>query len=153
MVLVVLSVHLFINIPSLLAQVAETIKAVGFKDQLDSMKGPRPAISPEMAAVRDADRLDAIGAVGIGRAFAFGGAKNRPLHDPNVSPQLNMTKAEYMAQKDNPLANPTINHFDEKLFLLKDLMCTDEGRAIAQKRHEYMVGFVQRFKDEWEGYC
>lgn len=134
-------------------QVAQTIKGVGFKDQLDSMKGSRPAISPELAAVRDADRLDAIGAVGIGRAFAFGGNKSRPLHDPNLPPQLNMTKAEYMAQKDNPQANPTINHFYEKLFLLKDLMCTEEGRAIALKRHEFMADFVNRFKEEWEGRC
>lgn len=100
----------------------------------------------ELDIVQDADRLDAMGAMGIARAFNYGGFKNRALYDPTISPNLNMTKEEYK----NSTA-PTLNHFYEKLFGLKDLMNTETGRVLAQERHDYMLEFVKRFKDEFDG--
>lgn len=114
-----------------------------------SFKGGKEAItfsSPELAVVQDADRLDALGATGIARAFNYGGYKNRPLFDPAIKPNLQMTKAEYKAGN-----NPTINHFYEKLLLLKDRMNTPMGKALAEERHTYMLAFLDRFYREWEG--
>lgn len=102
--------------------------------------------SPELAVIQDADRLDAIGAIGIARCFNYGGFKNRPLYNPEFEPNLNQTKEEY---KNN--SAPTINHFYEKLLLLKDLMNTKTGKKIAKERHQYMLTFLQQFYDEWEG--
>lgn len=102
--------------------------------------------STELDVVQDADRIDALGAVGIARAFNYGGYKNRSLYDPAIPPNLNMTKEQYK----NSTA-PTINHFYEKLLLLKDLMNTDTGRKIAQERHDFMVTFLNQFYREWEG--
>lgn len=101
--------------------------------------------SLELSIVQDADRLDALGAIGVARTFSYGGYKKRELYNPELEPNLNMTKVEY---KNN--ISPTINHFYEKLFLLKDSMNTQKGREIAKARHDYMVNFVERFKDEWE---
>lgn len=102
--------------------------------------------SKELEIVQDADRLDAIGAIGIARAFNYGGFKNRVIHNPDILPVFNMSKEEYKSSQ-----SPTINHFHEKLLLLKDKMNTPTGRQIAKERHLYMEGFLAQFYAEWEG--
>lgn len=102
--------------------------------------------STELDIVQDADRLDALGAIGIARTFNYGGFKNRTLYDPAVLPQLQMDKEQYKATQ-----SPTLNHFYEKLLLLKDRMNTPTGKTIAQGRHDYMEGFLAQFYAEWEG--
>ncbi len=102
--------------------------------------------SKELEIVQDADRLDAIGAIGIARAFNYGGFKNRPLYNPNIQPKLNLSKEEYKNSEA-----PTLNHFYEKLLLLKDKMNTETGKKIAQKRHDFMVTFLSQFYAEWDG--
>ena len=102
--------------------------------------------SLELDVIQDADRLDAIGAIGIARTFNYGGFKNRELFNPDIPPNLEMTKEEYK----NSTA-PTINHFYEKLFLLKDRMNTEPGKKMATERHKFMEEYLKQFYKEWEG--
>jgi len=102
--------------------------------------------SKELEIVQDADRLDAIGAIGIARTFNYGGFKNRALYNPSIAPNLNMSKEEYKNSN-----SPTLNHFYEKLLLLKDKMNTETGKKIAEARHQYMENFLSQFYAEWEG--
>jgi len=124
-------------------QVQNIILHMSFKATLDGAPKFR---SPELELVQDADRLDAIGAIGIARAFHYGGFKNRELYNPSVAPSLNQSKDEYK----NSTA-PTINHFYEKLLLLKDLMNTGTAKKIAEQRHRYMESFLEQFILEWDG--
>lgn len=114
-----------------------------------SFKGGNQAqtyFSKELAVVQDADRLDAIGAIGIARTFNYGGFKNRALYDPEIQPNLHLSKEEYKKS-----TAPTVNHFYEKLLRLKELMHTETARAFAAERHQFMELFLSRFYAEWEG--
>ena len=102
--------------------------------------------STELDVVQDADRLDALGAIGIARTFNYGGFKGRALYDPEIEPNLHMTKEEYKASNA-----PTINHFYEKLLLLKNRMNTETGKHIAADRHIFMEKFLKQFYAEWNG--
>ncbi len=102
--------------------------------------------SIELDIVQDADRLDAIGAIGIARTFNYGGFKNRKLFDPSIKPDTNMTKQEYKRS-----TAPTINHFYEKLLLLSEKMNTKTGKIIAKKRHQFMKQYLDQFYAEWDG--
>ncbi len=118
------------------------IENISFKggNQLQKFK------SLELDVVQDADRLDAIGAVGIARAFNYGGFKNRALYDPAIEPELNMTKEEYKVS-----TAPTINHFYEKLLLLKNRINTETGKKMAEQRHQFMELYLKQFYNEWNG--
>jgi uncharacterized protein len=114
-----------------------------------SFKGARveqPPLLLEGQVVQDADRLDAMGAIGIARAFAYGGAKGRTIYDPVVKPTEHQTAEAFLKSQGT-----TINHFYEKLLLLKDRMNTASGRTIATERHQFMEEYLQRFYAEWEG--
>ncbi len=127
---------------SIIDHVIEIINNISYKGG----KEKRTFLSLELDVVQDADRLDAIGAIGISRAFNYGGFKNRKIYDPSISPDLEMTKEEYKSS-----TAPTINHFYEKLLLLKDRMNTETGKKIAAQRHDYMVRFLEQFYAEWNG--
>ena len=104
-----------------------------------------PVSSVEAAVVQDADRLDAIGAIGIARTFAYGGHKNRLIYDPQVSPVMHSDFQDYKKS-----TAPTLNHFYEKMFLLKDRMNTETGKIIADGRHQFMENYLNQFYEEWE---
>ena len=126
----------------IIEQVVKIIENVSFKGG----KASRNFSSIELDIVQDADRLDALGAIGIARTFNYGGFKGRALYDPQIPPNLNMTKEEYKAS-----TAPTINHFYEKLLLLKDRMNTRTGREMAEERHRFMEVFLDQFYLEWKG--
>jgi uncharacterized protein len=116
------------------------IKNISFKNRAEAPEN----LPVELKIVQDADRIDAIGAIGVARTFNFGGFKNNLMYDPEIKPNLNMSKEEY--KKSN---GTTINHFYEKLLLLKDLMNTRKGREIAAERHSFMLQFLDQFYKEW----
>lgn len=123
-----------------------TINRVIFLTENVSFSSENKIINKELEILQDADRLDAIGAIGIARAFSYGGFKQRPFFDPEEKPKLNLTKQEYKKHKST-----TINHFYEKLLTLKDGMHTQTGKKIAEQRHAFMLEFLQKFTLEWEG--
>lgn len=121
-------------------QILFIIKNISFKN-----RGEIPDFLPiELQIVQDADRIDAIGAIGIARTFNYGGFKNNLMYHPEIQPKLNMTKEEYKKS-----TGTTINHFYEKLLLLKDLMNTDTGKKLAEERHDFMLNFLDQFSREW----
>ena len=126
----------------LIDHVDKIIRNISFKQTLETDKPT--FFSNELAVIQDADRLDAIGAIGIARAFNYGGFKNRALYDPEIKPNLTQSKEAYKKS-----AAPTINHFYEKLLLLKDLMNTETGKKMAAERHEFMLRFLDQFYKEW----
>jgi len=128
--------------PQTIAHVAQIVQEISFKgakvkNKIDTIEGQ---------VVQDADRLDALGAIGIARTFAYGGSKGRQIYNPRVKPVLHKAAKSYFKS-----AGPTINHFHEKLLLLKDLMHTKSGKHIARQRHQFMEDFLNRFNLEVEG--
>lgn len=127
--------------PSSIEHVMEIIKTMSFKGGNRS-----PMRTLEGMVVQDADRIDAIGAIGIARTFAYSGAKGQLIHDPNLPSRTEMTQQEYRSGKST-----AINHFYEKLLLLKNLMNTDYGRKMAENRQNFMETYLSQFYSEWEG--
>jgi uncharacterized protein len=127
---------------AVIEHVQQIIRNMSFKSSFDK----KDFSSEEMKVVQDADRLDAIGAIGIARAFTYGGFKNREMFNPDIAPDFNLTKEAYK----NSTA-PTINHFYEKLLLLKDLMNTETAKKIAAERHRFMELYLKQFAAEWNG--
>lgn len=130
--------------PEVIEHVRTIVTEVSFK----GAHVETPASTLESRVVQDADRLDAIGAIGIARAFAYGGHAGRAMYDPEIPPQPHASFEDYKKS-----SGPTINHFHEKLLLLKDRMQTAAGRRIAAERHQYMLAFLERFHAEWNGKC
>jgi uncharacterized protein len=132
--------------PEIVRHIIAIIKSISFKSTLSSEEGKssKKFQSPELDIIQDADRLDAIGAIGIARCFNYGGFKNRPIYDPNIPANLNISKEAY--KNSNA---PSINHFYEKLLLLKDRMNTKKGREIALERHQFMEHYLEMFYKDW----
>jgi uncharacterized protein len=124
-------------------RIEEVVERVSFGKELAGDARPK---SPELMAVQDADRLDAIGALGIARAFAYGGSKGQPMHDPDLPPRRDLDHGSYRQGKST-----SVNHFHEKLLTLKGRLNTEAARAIAAERHRFMETFLERFLAEWEG--
>jgi uncharacterized protein len=125
---------------SVIAHVCEVVGGISFK----GAGVATPMATIEGQCVQDADRLDAIGAVGVARCFAFGGAKNRLIFDPEAPPELHASFEDYRKK-----SGPSINHFYEKLLLLKDRMQTDSGRVLAAERHQFLETYLTQFFAEW----
>lgn len=123
--------------------VVKIIENISYKSSLDPNNS---FTSKELQVVQDADRLDAIGAIGIARAFNYGGYKNREIYNPEIAPNLHMSKEEYKKSQA-----PSINHFYEKLLLLKDKMNTESGKKLAENRHQFMMDYLEQFYKEWNG--
>lgn len=126
----------------IIEHVINIIRHISFKSNIEKQAWT----SPELAVVQDADRLDALGAIGIARVFTYGGFKNRTLHDPAIEPNLSLDKEAYKNHQGT-----TINHFHEKLLKLKDLMNTEAGKRLARERHAYMEAYLEQFLAEWDG--
>jgi len=130
----------------IIQHITRIINHISFKNSFT--KTGEKFTSKELEVLQDADRLDAIGAIGIARCFNYGGFKNRSfLYNPEIAPNLTMTKEEYKNS-----SAPTINHFYEKLLLIRDQMNTVTGKRIAEERHAYMEGFLKQFYEEWNGF-
>jgi uncharacterized protein len=129
---------------SIIQHIENIIKNISYKNSLGSNSVKFQ--TKELDVIQDADRLDAIGAIGIARAFNYGGFKNRILYNPEIKPNLNLSKEEYKKS-----TSPTINHFYEKLLLLQDKMNTKTGRKIAAKRHKFMEQYLEQFYKECKG--
>ncbi|KAJ3690174.1 hypothetical protein LUZ61_019338 [Rhynchospora tenuis] len=127
-------------------KILSIIKGMGFKNEVSQTASVK--FSTEFGVVQDADRLDAIGAIGIARCFTYGGSVNQILHEPSIPPRQSLSKDKYMNKNEKQTA---VNHFYEKLFKLKDLMKTDAGKRRAEKRHNFMQDFLREFYEEWEG--
>lgn len=126
----------------IIEQVVLIIRHMSFKNSFEKSVFD----SPELRIVQDADRLDAMGAIGIARTFSYGGFKCRPMYDPDIKPNLQHTKESYKNS-----TSPTINHFYEKLLLLKNSMNTNTGKALAVERHQFMLDYLEQFFAEWRG--
>ncbi len=134
-------------------QILYIVNNLSFKNELmaadkNCNEQPPDQWKQALAIVQDADRLDAIGAIGVGRCMAFSGAKGRALYDPEIKPRDQLSKEEYMNKSSSD--DTAINHFYEKLFKLKDLMRTKTGREMAESRHRFMQQYVDQFLAEWE---
>ncbi|MDF9800772.1 uncharacterized protein OKW21_006035 [Catalinimonas alkaloidigena] len=127
---------------AIITQVENIIANISFKGG----RAPQQFKSPELDVIQDADRLDAMGAIGIARTFNYGGYKNREIYNPEIKPNFTMTREEYKQSKA-----PTINHFYEKLLLLKERMNTSTGKKMAEHRHQFMEAFLEEFYQEWNG--
>jgi uncharacterized protein len=127
---------------AIIRHVENIIRNISFRGTLEK----KSFTSPELSVVQDADRLDGMGAIGIARTFTYGGHKGRAIYDPTIPHDPHMTKEDY-----KHLNRPALNHFYEKMLLLKDLMNTETGRTMAQNRHEYMEQYLAQFYAEWEG--
>lgn len=127
---------------SVIQHIDNIIRNISFKGGKEAQKFK----SIELDIVQDADRLDALGAIGIARTFNYGGFKNRELYNPDIKPNLQMTKEEYKNS-----SAPTLNHFYEKLLLLKNRMNTATGKQMAEHRHQFMEVYLKEFYKEWNG--
>ena len=131
---------------SIIQHIENIILNISYKNSLSKNNSKQKFTSKELEVIQDADRLDAIGAIGIARAFNYGGFKNREIYNPEIQPNINQNKETYKKS-----TAPTINHFYEKLLLLKDKMNTKTGWRLATERHKFMELYLKQFYNEWKG--